>query len=148
MSKKPTAKDKKFINDFLTDLQWLFAIQNYERGVSFVDEDRESDKEGFSTYADVLVEEDYQRIKIRIYNAFWGLSREQQCKTLLHELCHVVTWPLKEAGDCLLDGKLVTREAFRVAMERSTATIENMLHDFLRGYNKHARECYQKYLKG
>lgn len=145
MPKKPTKKDKKFVQDFFEELQWFFGVQNYDREIAI--EKEALDDPGITAWADIVIEEDDQRVRVRIYPPFWELTRNLQCKTPLHELCHVMTNPLKEAVDDLIDGKLITPEARRIAIEKSTSMVENALHSLLSGRSKYATEAYKKWLK-
>lgn len=141
MPKKPTKKDREFVMGFLEDIQWLFAIQNYERSVVFKEE-----ADGVS-FADITVMDDYQRVQINIYPRFWEESREYQIKIIMHELVHTWIYPIQRIADNLFEGKLETEEHIRHALERTVCSVENAVHGLLLGRYRYSRDAYKKWLK-
>lgn len=127
--------------DFLSDMQYLFALQNYDRTVVFKTEPNE-DKA-----ASVYVEEDYQRIKISIYPCFWGNSLKNQAEYLLHEFCHYLVLPIDMVAYNALTGKMESSEHRRVALEKSVSSIANIIDSFLTGHKSLEMKIYQKYFK-
>lgn len=143
-NKQPTKSDKRRILDFLEDMQWLFGVQNFDRGLHYARDD-EGKVEGERPAAAVHIDESYQRIEITIYPCFWNHSRKKQAEYLLHEFCHYITHPLASLADNLMAGKLQTQEHRTVAVERTTSTVANFVDMFLCNKLSFAKKGYNKY---
>lgn len=139
--KIPSEHEAKRLIDLLEGLQWMFGVQNYERSITY----KESDADNY--LATVKQEEDYQRISIEIYPAFWKESREDQRKTILHEFIHTWLHPLHYEACKMLEGKFSNKEMVRFAVERGTSSVENVVDSLLRGKLRYATKAYDKYLK-
>lgn len=145
--RKPLARKNKLENNkkrvvkFLEDMQWLFQVQNYERKLSIMKEDLD-DK-----CAEVIFNEDYQRIQIKLFPCFFEQTLEEQRKALLHEFCHTITIPMNKLTIDFMSGKAVTEETVRTVHERSTSQIENIVDGLLRLRFAYARKGYNHYLK-
>jgi len=135
----------KPIEELLEGLQWLFGIQNYDRSIVLKDKDEEREDE--YCYAEIYFGEKYQEIELTIYPHFFKKTIEEQRKIILHELCHSITIPNKDAGYKLLDGVLVTKRELDFINERETSQVENILDGLLRGRLKYALKAYQEYGK-
>jgi len=133
--------NKQRVINFLTDIEWLFGIQNFDRKLTFKNED-DGGKE-----AEVNFDEEYQRITVKIYPCFWGESLADQRKALLHELCHSITLPSKVLFWDFIDGKATTKDHANDVNERATSQIENILDGLLRGRFKYAKRAYSEYIK-
>ena len=141
MKKKPTKTDKKRVIEFLRRMQYMFALQNYDRTLVFKDEPSED------RAASVYIEEDYQRIRISIYPCFWENDLKNQAEYLLHEFCHYLVLPLDIVAYNALTGKLETAEHRRMALEKSVSSIANILDTFLMGCMKDECRQYQSFYK-
>lgn len=139
MSSYINMKNIKKIQKFLDELQWMFAIQNFERYIETPDKDYED----YS--ATINYEEDYQRITIKLYPMFFKETLEAQRKALLHELCHTITVPMNTLIETLTSGKIVTQENARIVLERTNCQIENMMDMFLRNLGTHYKKAYAEY---
>lgn len=139
--KNRTERQKKRIMKFLEDMQWLFQVQNYDRKLTLMKEN-DGDK-----CAEVTFNEDYQRIKIKIYPCFFEETLVEQRKALLHEFCHTITIPMNKIMIDFIQGKSVTEETACNIHERSTSQIENILDGLLQGKLSYARRAYKNYLK-
>lgn len=139
-----TQATKKKILALLDSFDWLFSIQNYSK---ILEISKEESAENERMAARVIYEEEYNQITITIYPIFFEGTKEEQRKTLLHELCHTITIPSKKLAHSLLEGKLVTPEEIKFINERSTSQIENILDRLLQGKLKYAQDAYKKYLK-
>jgi hypothetical protein len=133
---------KKRIRVFFEGMDWLFQIQNLNKKIEWMKED-DGEK-----CAEVIYNEDYQRITIKIYPCFFEEELEDQRKALLHELCHTITIPMHKLTIEFMQGKAVTEETVRHAHERATSQIENILDGLLQGKLYYGKEAYAKYLKG
>jgi hypothetical protein len=129
------------VEDFLQDMQWLFECGNFERHVTFKDQDEDG------KMCEIKYEEDYQRIYIKIYPNFKGETPYYQRKALLHELSHIFCIPMNLLNLDLLDGRFHTREEMKFAHERATSKIENILDGLLQGKYKYALQAYKRYLE-
>ena len=133
-------KNKKII-DLVNGLQWLFNVNGFEREIIF---EKENEK---GKGAEIIYEENYQRLTIKIYPLFFEESLDFQRKIILHELCHCLTMPQKLLSCDLNDGLLVTINQIKTENERATSRIENILDGLLQGRLKYAKEAYEKYLE-
>ena len=138
--KKETKQQRKVI-DFLTEMQWMFNLQNYDRTLTFME------KESQDTVADVIVEEDYSRVYIKIYPLFWTYTLDEQRKFLLHEMTHSLVEPTRDIADNLLKGKFETQDHLTRSNEKVTSMVSNILHSLLIGNLKYSSLAYNKYLK-
>jgi predicted SprT family Zn-dependent metalloprotease len=129
----------KHIEEFLNSIQWLFQIQNYDRKIVVKGKSKNA--------AEIWFDEKYQTIEITLYNYFFEQSLESQRKILLHELCHTITIPQKDASYKMGDGKLVTKREIDFLNEKETSIIENILDSLLQGKMKYAVEAYNNYGK-
>ena len=134
-------KDKTRIIKFLESIEWLFQINGYEKKVVLMDSDKGD------TAAEVNLDIPYQRIEILIYPSFLKQNLYDQRKALLHELCHVLTLPSKEAAHELLEGKLITADRIKKINEEATSKIENILDGLLQGRLTYAKKAYKQFLK-
>lgn len=141
MDKKPSAKDKARVVTLLSDFEFLFGLQGYDRNLTFRDTEKDL------CVADICVEEDYSRVYINIYPRFWDNSLKDQRMYLLHEFVHSWVQPINLIAANLQEGKLETSEHRRFALERSVSVITNAMDGLLRLRYKYARKAYQKYLK-
>jgi hypothetical protein len=135
----------KPIEELLEGLQWLFGIQNYERSILVKDKDEE--KEDGTSCAEIYFGDKYQEIELTLYPSFFKKNLEEQRKVILHELCHTLTIPSKDAGYKLLNGGLVTPRELDFINEKETSQLENILDGLLRGRLKYSLEVYQNYGK-
>jgi hypothetical protein len=131
---------KKQISKFLSDFDYLFGTQNFEKHIKYADKDDEE------AYADITFDEKYNRIYLCIYPKFFEQTKEEQRKTLLHELCHTITIPSQQASMDLVNGKLVTEDRIRWINERETSQIENIIDMFLTGKCDFFKKSYKEYL--
>lgn len=143
--KKPTSKDKKQLVELMENLDFLFGINAKSRSMVYMKEDRVEDTLERQPALDVAIEEDYNRVRIRIYPCFWEHTKDEQRKMVVHEYCHVLVSPLHQIAQNLLDGKLETTEHKRVAWEKSVTSIDYIINNFLSGEYQWAKKSYQKY---
>lgn len=129
---------RKEINRLVLSLRWLFGIQNYDFSFSFPD--KEEDFE-----ADIEIKEDYQCIHMRVFPKFWRNSLEDQRKCIVHELSHFLCNPLSNIVDRMSEGELQTEEHIRVATEKTTSQIENVIDHLLKDIDWGAKLAYKKY---
>lgn len=134
-------KARKRIRVFLEGMDWLFQIQNLTKRILWEKEDEEG------KCAEVIYREDYQSIDIKIYPCFFEEDLVGQRKILLHELCHTITIPMNRLTLDFMRGKAVTEETVRVAHERSTSQVENILDGLLQNRLCYAKRTYNNFLK-
>ena len=138
--KHPTKKEEKRVQSFLKQMEWMFGLQNYDRTICF-------SKNADDTFAaNVVVEEDYQRVKITIYPCFWDNTLKNQREYLLHEFCHYLTDSLANLAWDMMQGKLQTKEHRRLAVEKSTSMVSNIIDSLLCDNMSFAKVAYKKYL--
>jgi hypothetical protein len=135
------SKTIKKVREFLDDIDWLFSISNFDREIKIKEQD-----DG-DIIAEFHYEEDYQRLTLTLYPRFFKDPPTEQRKTLLHELCHSLTLPSKQALHDLLNGKLIVGDQIQKINETETSKIENILDRLLQGKLQHAQKAYSNYLK-
>jgi hypothetical protein len=134
--------NKQRVIKFLEDIEWLFAIQNFDRQLTF------KKTEDGEKAAEITFDERYQNIKVKIFPCFWEEKVEDQRKILLHELCHSITLPSKTMFYHFLDGEeTFTKTQADEINEKATSKIENILDGLLRGRMAYARRAYADYVK-
>lgn len=139
--KHPTKRDTSRINSFLTEMQWMFGLQNYDRSFFFEEKDEKN-------YAcKVEIEEDYQRIVIRIYPCFFDNNLENQREYLLHEFCHFLTDAISTIAYNMAMGDLETDKNRKEANEKSVSRTTNIMDKLLTGKLDFAKKAYKDYLK-
>lgn len=131
--------NKKRVIELLEQFDWMFGVKNFDRRLIWVEKE-EGDK-----MAEIFFVEDYQQIDISLYPLFLTKSLNEQRKALLHEFCHIITLPSKQALHDLINGKFVTEERSREINETATSKIENLLDKLLQGQLTYAQEAYKKY---
>lgn len=137
---KPLSKKQQKVFNTLKELYVYFGLYSYDCTVDFKDSTN-------PCYAQILVEEDYQRATFTIHdNWFFKQSPEAQFKTLIHELAHYLSNPLYDKANNLRQGKLETEESIRFANEESTSRIENIVFSMILD-NKKIVTLYKNYIK-
>lgn len=131
---------KKRVNDFFTDMEWMFDYQNWDRSVVF------KEKDDNELAAQVRQEDEYRRITVDIYPCFFTHSPKEQREFLLHEFCHSFSHKLYCASIDLLDGKLHTKEQLRKLNEEATSRVVQIIDALLRGKLRYAKRGYERYL--
>ena len=142
--KHPTKQEEKKLFTLMEQLDYLFSVNNFDRHIAFKEKENPENAE---VAADITIEIAYQRISIRIYPCFWEHTRKEQREFLLHEYCHTIPHPLNVLACDLREGKMVSMEQRRDALEEVTSRIALLLDAQLRSRNKYARIAYEKYLK-
>lgn len=130
----------KKIEQLLDQLQYVFQVQNYDKEIVILSKDNDA-------MAEILFDEEYQRITIYIYPIFFKHKESEQRKALLHELCHTITIPQKRQFVNYIDGEnTVTKDTITQTMERATSQIENILDKLFQGKMDYAKKAYNNYL--
>lgn len=137
----PKKSEKARVMNLVKELDFMFSVQYFQKTIIYM----QNDDEGIS--CDILVERDYNRLRLRIYPIFWKQSLQEQRETLLHEYCHIITDYQNQLVHNLLDGKLVTEEMRRHANEESTSRLEALFDTLLSGGMDYAKKAYKNYLK-
>ena len=119
---------KKQISKYLSQIDWLFSLQNYDKKVIFA---YDPCQENVKCEAEITVRRDYQDIEIIIYPIFLNNNDEYQKKILIHELCHSLVSDFKKISVSLLSGKLITGERINDVNEETTSRIENIIWGFM-----------------
>lgn len=140
--KHPTKREEKRLMSFTDQMEFLFAVNNYDRSFTYKQKD---DKEWVAVEIEINVP--YQRINTAIYPIFWTYSLKEQRKILLHEFCHIIIQPVQAVAADLFEGKFRTEEERKNAIEQSTSRVTQLLDSLLQGKNKYAAKAYEKYLK-
>ena len=137
--------DTKRVENFLESIDWLFNLNNFDRTIILPKENEVFDS-GTAT-AKIEYDIDYQTVDITLFPFFFERSLEDQRKTLLHELCHSLSFDSKRAINDLIDGKLVTKKRMIEIDEKMTSKIENILNGLLDGRLMYAKKAYADYLQ-
>jgi hypothetical protein len=140
--KKITRGEQRIIN-FLDSIDWMFQLNQFDRNIVIK---KEEHPENNNVIADITCEENYQRVTVRVYPSFWKQSLKEQRKVLLHELCHSITLPSKNAMHNFLLGKLTTPDQIDGINETETSKIENIVDRLLQGDLRYARRAYEKFI--
>lgn len=133
------AKERARITAFIKYFSSFFGLQNYEIKVVFKEEIENGN------LAEIVIEEDYQRIKVDVMAEFFKETRIQQSKTLMHELAHSVCWGLYSIAWDMHNGKLHTKDNIRFQNEKATSIIENIVHKSLTMDLSKEKKEYEKY---
>lgn len=150
MAKKPKVKKRpkllkqpkrlpKHTRDLVKKLTRLFALENYDRSFQYPKEDYEG------TAASVHIEEDYQRVCIKLYPVFFKDSAENQKKYLLHEFCHTITHELVNMCDKMINGTFISRDQIKTGCERTTSKATIIIENLLLGYEPAASSAYRTF---
>lgn len=131
------------IQEFLSELDSLFGIQNYTRRVIF---QRDEKSDNSRTLAEILVDHTYQQVSISVYDRFFLEDTDAQIRCLIHELCHSVVWELAGLSTDLLDGKLVTADAIKNEDESATSQIQNIIFNLITDHKRYWK-IYESYTK-
>lgn len=133
------AKEREKIISFIKYFSNFFAIQNFDIKVNFKKETTNGN------LAEIIIEEDYQRIKIDVMGDFFKEPRAEQKKALLHELCHYINWSLYSITWDLHNGKFHTKDHIRAANEKATCMVELLLDRALTMDLSKEKKEYKKY---
>lgn len=132
-------KEREKIIAFIKYFSNFFAVQNFDIKVNFKDETTNGN------LAEIIIEEDYQRIKIDVMADFFKEPKAEQRKALLHELCHYVCWSLYSITWDLHSGKFVTKDQIRAANEKATCMVELLIDRALTMDLQREKKEYNKY---
>ena len=139
--KHPNKKEEKRLMAFTDQMEYLFAVNNYDRSFTY----KELDSDDLCAEVELTVP--YQRINIAIYPIFWTLTLKEQRELILHEFCHILIQPVQTVAWDLFEGKFRTEKERKDAVEQSTSRVAQLLDSLLRGRSSYARKAYEKYLK-
>lgn len=135
----------KKIAKFIEDVSCLFDLQNYTHEIEY--EKKDEDEEDWTVLAKVITDTTYRIIKLKIYPIFFKKDKEEQCKTLLHELSHSVTEDLFDCYNNMHKWSFVTTEEARHARESATEQIAYLLFELGSGRKQYFSEAIKEYLK-
>jgi len=138
-------KEVKRIVEFLDAVDWAFGLNIFKRTITL--EENDHIKEERLLLIQVKIRKDYQDIEFIIFPIFFQEDLQDQRKILLHELCHSITLPSKQAMSDLHEGKLITPETIRKINETETSKIENILDRLLDNELLYFKKAYKNYLK-
>lgn len=129
------------VRKWLDHLAEVFEVKNWDKTHYLP----KKDEGGIA--ASIEVNEDYQRLYIRLYPAFFKANRYYQREYLLHEFCHILTRPLVDLLDDFKRGELVTPKQIKFENERATSRISLLLDGYMcRRFTKETTG-YREYLK-
>src|SRR3990167_10464390 len=131
----------KRVVEFLNAIDWFFDLNSYDKEVIC------KDVANGNVIAEITCDDVYRWVQVRLYPVFFTKTLEEQRKALLHEFCHSITLPSKDAMCELADGKLITPQRINSINETATSRIENMLDVLFRGRATYAPKAYADYLK-
>lgn len=134
-------KERARIKEFIGYFSNFFGVQNYEIRVEFKEEIENGN------FAEIVIEEDYQRIKVIVMSEFFKDSRKGQGKTLIHELAHCVAWGLYSAAWDLHSGKMVTKDQIIFQNEKTTSMIEKIIDKAFTQDLSREKKYYNKYAR-
>lgn len=126
---KPNDTIHKNIESFINKLSVLFGVSGYVIKVLIKDDTQDS------PYADIISDDEYQTLYINVYKTLLNESDDEIKKTLLHELCHTVTYNQMAISFDLLNGKLHTKQETKIESEKATSKIENLIDRLFKNPN-------------
>lgn len=141
--KKITKKHKDKIIEFLNWCDWLFDLNNYNRTIKFSKKEHDS---WDLVCATMSTDHKYRRFTMKIFPCFFEDDLEEQCKTLIHELCHSITEWLHDCATNLREWKLVTEREIDFERERVTENMAHLIFSLWNGKKKFLGEAIQKYI--
>lgn len=142
MKHQPSKKQILALKTFVSELEYLFEVQNWRSTVLFAEEDRD----GFM--ASNSIDTEYLRYTMTIYPCFWHNPIKSRATSIVHEFCHIPMDGLYSALLDAIDGKLHNRTQIRVYAENATVRFENIIF-LLLGKKKKAdyfHKALEKYL--
>lgn len=138
-------KTKEKILKFIESVDWLFDLHNYTRNIDF-EEDEEWEWDSLCL-AKVITDHTYRTIKLKIFPIFFEKDKEEQCKTLIHELSHSITENLFDCYNNMHKWSFVTTEEARHARENATEQIAYLLFELGKWNKKYFSDAIKEYLK-
>lgn len=132
MTKEEKLKKQKITDNLIRKWQpWLF-LQEWHFDIFFAEED--FGESPTQTIASAVCNYTYKKANITFYPRFFKDSKEEQEKTVIHELCHCHT---DKVWDMLLDqnnGLLHTKNSIRDEIETLTTRMENIIYLVAKNY--------------
>lgn len=138
-------KEKAKILKFIESVDWLFDLNNYTKEIEYRKTDEE--KNWWDVLAQVTTDTTYRKVYLEIFPVFFTKDKEEQCKTLIHELSHHITENLYDCYNNMHKWSFVTTEEARHAREKTTENVAYLLFELWRGNKKYFSEAIEEYLK-
>lgn len=139
--KKLTEKQvKNRVLQFMSDMEWAFDYQNFDRCVIFKKQPHTKD-----IACQVICDWEYRRVTVEVFPCFFDASPEIQRGYLLHEFCHTFTDKLCNTAVALLNGKFYTFDQIKDLNEEATSRITQIIEALLKGKMRYARDGFAKY---
>lgn len=136
---------KAKILKFIESVDFLFDLNNYTKEIEYKKIDKE--EHGWDVLAQVTTDTTYRKIYLEIFPAFFTKDKEEQCKTLIHELSHSITEDLFDCYNNMYKWSFVTTEEARHAREKTTEQVAYLLFELGSGRKKYFSEAIAEYLK-
>ena len=113
---QPSKADRARVSRWVKKWRKVLLLQTHEFELFYEDEDPDEAERCMASYLDNAP---YLNATITIYSKFWEKSREIQEQTVLHELSHAVTFPLKGiVHRILVDEKFASWNEAKASDER------------------------------
>lgn len=122
----PTEQDKERILGYVEGWKKVFFIQDWDIDVVFKDKPS-SDQTYGDPSADIVSNKRYRGAFIKIYPCFWEESKENQWKSVCHELCHLVTSDYKELVSELTQKHMTSDSQEEITEESTASWIEHII---------------------
>ena len=119
----------KRINSWINRWKEPLFLQGWEFDLKFEDKDSENE----NTEAEIAADSKYSEAVITIYKPFFEQNSLHQEKTIVHELCHILTHELGDLVGRTMNGKLITQEEFVNTDERTTQKLCNIVYKIKNG---------------
>jgi len=140
MAKIPTKLPKR-IADLMSDMDWFFDLQHWDRSVDIKKEEYQN------RICDVIITEEYNQVHMNIYPVFWGKSRKDQRAALLHEYVHTLLIRLQDQAMKPINGEFTNKAGVMEATEKATVSVTERLDRLLSGKSRFIGKAYQKFIK-
>lgn len=99
---KRTKADEKRVQKMAENAASVFYLDGYEMTVDFSDT---PDDDGSS--AEVCCGHPYRSFRVTVYPTFFTETEAQQARIIMHEMAHVITYPLVRLVSEVQNGKMV-----------------------------------------
>lgn len=115
----------KYIDGLIEKYKKEFQLGNMEWEVKYPEKDNDNIE------ADIVVDDRYQRITLRLYPILLKNKKDYIKAALIHEFCHVITQGQLDLLRDLHNNKQVTKDAIETANEKATSMMANILVKYI-----------------
>lgn len=123
--KKLTSLQRKWIKRIFEKWRGRLLLHEYYVDIKYMSAN--DDDDDFIRFASITTCPVYLNTIIRIYPRFWEQSKDQQERTIVHELCHCLTQEAWDTVTHIQNGHVVNKKSVKDIMERLTQRISNCI---------------------